>query len=321
MRGYQLVDRRPSPVGVKVSRRVGRRNGFVMRYGSATILASQGHVQLPQSGPTSTSMRLLIAFFLLANGGTAFAENVPLPHPRPLLWVEPQSFREAAGPDFNSADVLDTPTDCDQRLQAIAAIEPMPRLIGPEACGGGDMVRLNAALRPDGTRIELKPAPVLRCSFAESLVGWLRDEVAPLAGKFGADLRSVQTYDDYECRGRNRVVGAKLSEHGKGNAVDLRSFTLSDGRALTLTDVTVAKDFRDALRDSACHRFTTVLGPGSDSHHEGHIHLDLADRHRGYRMCQWDVREPPVAEVAVRVPIPVPRPAIANTPARHTRKL
>jgi hypothetical protein len=182
------------------------------------------------------------------------------------------------------------------------------------------MVRLSAALRPDGTRIELKPAPVLRCSFAESLAGWLRDEAAPLVGKLGADLRSVQTYDDFECRGRNRVVGAKLSEHGKGNAVDLRAFTLSDGRALTLTDVTVAKDFRNEVRESACHRFTTVLGPGSDSHHEGHIHLDLIDRHHGYRMCQWDVREPP-AEVAVRVPIPVPRPSIADAPARHTRKL
>ena len=46
------------------------------------------------------------------------------------------------------------------------------------------------------------------------------------------------------------------------------------------------------LRDSACHRFTTVLGPGSDGYHEAHIHLDLIERRQGYRMCQWDVREP-----------------------------
>ena len=30
-------------------------------------------------------------------------------------------------------------------------------------------------------------------------------------------------------------------------------------------DVAVAKELREALRDTACHRFTTVLGPGSDS--------------------------------------------------------
>ena len=119
----------------------------------------------------------------------------------------------------------------------------------------------------------------------------------------------------YECRGRNRVPGAKLSEHGKGNAVDLRSFILADGRVVTLTDVTVAKDFRDELRESACHRFTTVLGPGSDSAHESHIHVDLIERRGGYRMCQWDVRTPPTKEVAAGVPLPTPRPNIDRSTA------
>jgi hypothetical protein len=268
-------------------------------------------------------MRLLIAFLWLAAAGCgiAAAETVPLPRPRPPLWVEPQSFREAAGADFNSVDVTSAPTDCDQRLQAAAVIEPIPRLIGPDACGGDDMVRLKAVTLAGGTHIELKPAPVLRCTFAESVASWVRDEAAPRAGKFGSVLSAVETYDDFECRGRNRVAGAKLSEHGKGNAVDVRAFVLADGRALGLTDVTVAKEFRNEIRESACHRFTTVLGPGSDSHHEAHIHLDLAERRQGYRMCQWDVREPSVTEVAARVPLPTPRPAIPGAAANHERKL
>ena len=48
------------------------------------------------------------------------------------------------------------------------------------------------------------------------------------------------------------------------------------------------------LRASACARFATVLGPGSDGYHEEHIHVDLAERHGGYKMCEWDVREPVV---------------------------
>jgi hypothetical protein len=268
-------------------------------------------------------MRLLIAFLWLAAAGCgiAAAETVPLPRPRPPLWVEPQSFREAAGADFNSVDVTSAPTDCDQRLQAAAVIEPIPRLIGPDACGGDDMVRLKAVTLAGGTHIELKPAPVLRCTFAESVASWVRDEAAPRAGKFGSVLSAVETYDDFECRGRNRVAGAKLSEHGKGNAIDVRAFVLADGRALGLTDVTVAKEFRNEIRESACHRFTTVLGPGSDSHHEAHIHLDLAERRQGYRMCQWDVREPSVTEVAARVPLPTPRPATPGAAANHERKL
>ena len=95
-------------------------------------------------------MRALIATVFLAGFGSDFgcglaaAEDVPLPRPRPPLWVEPQSFREAAGADFNTADVTAKPSDCRQRLEKIAAIEPMPRLIGPGACGGRDMVQLNA---------------------------------------------------------------------------------------------------------------------------------------------------------------------------------
>jgi len=261
--------------------------------------------------------RLALAFLWLtgAGFGCASAEDVPLPIPRPSVWIEPHTFREAAGPDFDSAHVTSAPTECDQRLRAIAAIEPVPRLIGPDACGGADMVRLDAVTWPGGAHIVLKPAPVLRCPFAESVASWLRDDVAPRVEKLGATLRAVETYDAYECRGRNRVPGAKLSEHGKGNAVDLRSFVLTNGRVVTLTDVTVEKDFRDELRESACHRFTTVLGPGSDSAHESHIHVDLIERRGGYRMCQWDVRTPPPKEVAAGVPLPTPRPNIDRSTA------
>lgn len=291
---------------------------------------------MPQSWPDIAAMRLLFAILTLvgAGCGMAMAEAVPLPRPRQPIWAEPRSFAEAAGPDFNSADVTTEPSDCRLRLQSMAAIAPMPRLIGPGACGGTDMVQLDAVLLPDRTRIEMKPAPVVRCEMAESLAAWVRDEAAPRLGASGAALRSVETYDDFECRGRNRVIGAKLSEHGKGNAVDVRAFTLADGRVIGLTDMTAPKELREAIRASACGRFTTVLGPGADSHHEGHIHLDLAPRHNGYRICQWDVREPPKpeppkpeAEIASaqipleHVPLPMPRPAILNAPINHSRKL
>jgi hypothetical protein len=46
------------------------------------------------------------------------------------------------------------------------------------------------------------------------------------------------------------------------------------------------------MRQSACTRFTTVLGPGSDRDHETHLHVDLAERRGGYRICQWTLPEP-----------------------------
>jgi hypothetical protein len=264
---------------------------------------------MPQSWPDIAAMRLPIAIFVLAGlgCGMAAAEPIPLPRPRPPIWAEPHSFAEAiAGLEFDSAAVTAEPTPCDERLGSLAEIEPMPRLIGPGECGGRDMIALDTVLLADKTRIEIKPQAVLRCAMAESIAGWLREEVAPSVAKLGSALRSIENYDSYECRGRNRVSGAKLSEHGKGNALDVRAFHLADGRRIELTDVNVDKPLREALRDGACRRFTTVLGPGADAHHNGHIHLDILERNHSYRICQWEVREPP------KIPLPRPRPALAD---------
>jgi hypothetical protein len=223
----------------------------------------------------------------------AIVENVPLPRPRPPAWAEPRSFAEAAGPGFDSANVTSASSDCDQRLTAIAAVELLPRLIGPGDCGGRDMIELGAIMLPNHRRIEVRPAAILRCEMAESLAAWIRDEASDHVTTLGDALRAVDSLGSYECRGRNGAADAKLSEHGKGNAIDIRALVLAGGRRIDLTDDTASKPLRDDLRDSACHRFSTVLGPGADNHHENHIHLDILQRHRGARICQWDVREPP----------------------------
>ncbi|HZD40245.1 MAG TPA: extensin family protein [Terriglobales bacterium] len=218
---------------------------------------------------------------------------IPLPRPRLPPWTEPRSFAEAAGPGFDRAEVTSAPTDCDQRLAAVAGIELLPRLIGPGKCGGRDMVELDFVRLPNHSRVEVKPPAILRCPTAESFVAWIRDEVSPRINMLGGALRGVEDYGSYECRSRNHVPGAKLSEHAKGNAIDVLDFILAHGRRIKLTDMTVPKVMRDELRNTACHRFTTVLGPGADTYHNGHIHLDNIMRKNGYRICEWDVREPP----------------------------
>ncbi len=234
--------------------------------------------------------------------GIPGAAPLPLPRPRPkivappswiaTLWSEPKTFREAAGEDFKTSEVTSEPSACRTRLEKFAVVTPMPRLIGPGSCGGGDVVRLDAVLLAAGKKIEIKPAPYLQCPMAEQLALWLRDDAVPLTAAAGV-LQRLETYDDFSCRGRNRKMTGKVSEHGKANAIDLRGFTLEGGRYIHLTDIKADKPLREAARQSACLRFTTVLGPGSDGYHEEHIHLDLALRSNGYRICQWDVREPP----------------------------
>jgi hypothetical protein len=238
-------------------------------------------------------MRALATIMILtAAATTAAAHDVPLPRPRP-----------ASAPAMVPAE----PSPCQLRLTATGRVlfAALPPLNGPGACGAPDVVRLDAVVMPDRSRVAFEPPPTLRCTMAAAIGDWVREEIGPAAAALGAPLRAIENYDSYDCRGMNRVAGAKLSEHGKANALDIRSIGLADGRKLRLTDVAVARGLRERLRASACARFMTVLGPGSDGYHEEHVHVDLAERHGDYRLCQWDIREP--AETA-DVPLPRPRP-------------
>lgn len=228
--------------------------------------------------------------------------QAPSPLAIPQQFSPPQeayaSFPEAGA----AAPAPAAPSACQVRLAKIAAFQPLPALVGPGECGADDAVQLNGVILPDQTKVAVAPPATLRCAMAEQVALWVREDVAPAAFKLGSALRSVDDYDSYECRGRNRVRAAMLSEHGRANALDIRGFKLAEGKTIELTDVKVAKDWREDVRASACARFSTVLGPGSDGNHEEHIHLDLAERRGGYKMCEWDVREPVVEAQAVEPP-------------------
>lgn len=254
-------------------------------------------------------MKFLSALIVLAAlcDIAAAAQSVPLPRPRPAQAPEPADVPDVEEPP--------PPSACRLRLTADLAIAPtVPALVGPGECGIDDAVRLEAVVLPDRTRVALSPPAIVHCTFAEAIVQWVRQDLVPAVRPLGASLRSIDNYSSYDCRGRNRVVGAKLSEHGKGNALDMRSFRLTDGKLVGLTDPEVDKDFREALRKNMCARFTTVLGPGSDGYHENHVHVDRAERHGGHRLCRWEVREPgPELTASVEdVPLPRPRPAEAS---------
>ena len=93
-------------------------------------------------------------------------------------------------------------------------IQPLPPINGPGECGGADMVRLEAVILPDKARVAISPPATLRCSMAEAVANWVREDVAPAALELGAPLRGIDNYASYDCRGRNNIPGAKLSEHG-----------------------------------------------------------------------------------------------------------
>ena len=162
----------------------------------------------------------------------------------------------------------------------------VPGLVGEErpsfrhggSCGISDPV---AVTRVAG--VALTQPALMTCSAARSLDRWVRRGAIPAAKARGNVLVRMRVAASYSCRTRNSRPGARISEHAKGNAIDLSAFTFLNGRT-----VTVLEGWNGSQRDgrmlrqihaSACGPFGTVLGPNSDRFHRDHFHFDVA----GYR--------------------------------------
>jgi hypothetical protein len=159
---------------------------------------------------------------------------------------------------------------------------------GPSVCG---------ALRPFTVSatangwVHLQPAALLRCQMVPAVDDWTQRVVIPAVRYYyGAQLVELKVAASYGCRPMNHVDGARLSEHGHANAVDISAFVLADGRTIAVKDGwngdPADRAFLRAVHRGSCEVFTTVLGPDYDANHHDHFHLDLA-RHGGSgRICK-----------------------------------
>lgn len=164
-------------------------------------------------------------------------------------------------------------------VRVSAYVQPARTIDGPGICGMESPFRVAAF--SEGT-VALSTSGTLACPMIAEIDRWIGESVQPVAqARFGQPVVAINPMATYGCRGINNQRGAKLSEHAFGNAIDIGSFTLADGR-----EVSVRKGWKSAdpqeqafLREvhaGACNSFTTVLGPGSDMFHYDHLHIDLA---------------------------------------------
>jgi hypothetical protein len=267
---------------------------------------------------------LRLTAFLLAASSVGTAGTIPVPRERPEIVPGERS----PAPETDVA-----PSPCQLRLAELAVFEPSPPITGPGKCMATDVVKVDAVFLPDKHRIFFSPPVILRCQMAEVVAQWITNDVAPTIAALGTSLRSIESLDSFDCRPRNGINAAQISEHGHANALDVRSFRLANGGVIELNNASVAKSLRERLRDSACARFSTVLGNGADAYHDTHVHVDLMERSNHYKICHWDVLDaaetaalvakkaaaaaahiPAAIREASDVPLPRPRPVV-NTDA------
>lgn len=163
-------------------------------------------------------------------------------------------------------------------------------------CGMDSPFRVTAFAQGE---VELTSRATLACPMVSRTDLWLATVVQPAAELFYGTRVAKMRVGSYACRTMNNRPGARLSEHSYGNAIDVFSFEMENGR-----NVTVIKgwkgtpDDQNFLREvfvGACRHFGTVLGPGADMFHYDHFHMDLA-RHTpdgSRRICKPAIKYDP----------------------------
>lgn len=219
----------------------------------------------------------------------------PEAQPPAVAPVPPEKPDDADGekkmlPDPRSADL---PADkmpaqeiaCRERLKALGVEFEEHKPESDPAIGCS--IPYPVVLKTLGKSVAIGAGTELNCPMAEAAARFMVDVVQPAAkSAFGAELKSVSQASAFVCRPRHGT--RKLSEHAFGNAIDIASFTLSDGRTVEVGPAPPEKDakFLNEVRKAACGPFKTVLGPGSDADHTRHFHLDLEPRRHGGTFCQ-----------------------------------
>ena len=205
--------------------------------------------------------------------------EAPAPPPAPELRLASLPPEAAPLPDLTRPPPAAQST-CGMALADLGVVAKPLDPIEDGQCGIPDPVSL-ASL--GGGKVALTAKPVVDCAVAEALASWMDGTVQPMAASMlRGKVTGLRVLDAYSCRNRDGLADTKLSEHAHGNAIDIGAFQIDGGRWLTVGDAgTTDTDaaFLAAVRKSACGPFTTVLGPGSDSYHATHFHLDLAKRH------------------------------------------
>jgi hypothetical protein len=121
----------------------------------------------------------------------------------------------------------------------------------------------------------------MTCPVARQFARWSREAVQPAAQAWlGRKVVRIESFGTYSCRPVNNRPGAKLSEHGRANAVDIAAFVLEGGRRITVAAGWTGGDederrFLRAVHQAGCRRFGVVLGPDADAFHRDHLHFDL----------------------------------------------
>lgn len=232
-----------------------------------------------------TSLSYILAIFLCSHlpDQTARAseqisdftlpQSPPVPKPSPVRKLE----RSPTQPKQNGTSERIYQVACPALMHGDVDGEITPP-IESENCSINSPFRIRAIGKVNPIRFD-QPVTI-NCAMATSLARWSEEVKIAAAKTFGKSkkISSVGTGSDYQCRNVNSSSGGRVSEHAFANALDIMSFSFTDGTCTHLetgwNGSVMEKSFWREVHKASCVIFMTVIGPDGDEAHKTNMHLD-----------------------------------------------
>lgn len=138
--------------------------------------------------------------------------------------------------------------------------------------------------------VGMKPAATLTCAMALTFAQWTKNELVPSARRrYFTGVKTIHQGSSYSCR---KIADSRgvLSEHGKGNALDIMRIELNNGKDIDVKKPGLfafrQRGFLNNVRADGCQYFNTVLGPGYNYDHRNHFHFDIKQRRNNHVACR-----------------------------------
>lgn len=167
-----------------------------------------------------TGAALVLGAWHVACGGPAAAQQAPRAG---------QVALAASAQSWSRSEIEVARARCQILLNRLDVVVIEAHSIREGDCGAPAPVQLVSI--GSNPQVALFPPPTVTCELAAGLARWLEDEVQPAArALLGGPVIRLEVMSDYSCRTAYARIKAKLSEHGRANAVDISRFVTDSGQ-------------------------------------------------------------------------------------------
>jgi hypothetical protein len=194
---------------------------------SATVTTTTTHA--PSSSPAQSQPKTPVT--RVSQPVVPAAPKLRLDPSWPKTLPEAKAEAEAAArPNGDPTDVF-TPQEiavakahCAVVLKGIDAVAVPEEPIRQGNCGTAAPYQLISIGRGP-QQVTFNPPAIVTCDMVAALATWLKNDLQPAARRhLGSPIAKIETMSSYSCRNAYGRKRGNLSEHGRANALDIRSF-------------------------------------------------------------------------------------------------